>query len=83
MLASIFSAVCIVLLNKTLFATYDFKFPVTLTGWHLCFTAATLVAACRMGRGSEPSIHTTHHTRIHECDWITVEIHECEGIHST
>lgn len=51
MLASIFSAVCIVLLNKTLFVTYDFKFPVTLTGWHLCFTAATLVTACRLVGG--------------------------------
>lgn len=48
MIASIMSAVFIVLLNKTLFATYGFSFPVTLTGWHLCFTAGTLWAACRM-----------------------------------
>ena len=48
MLASIFSAVCIVLLNKTLFATYDFKYPVTLTGWHMVFTASTLLIASRM-----------------------------------
>jgi hypothetical protein len=41
-------AECIVLLNKTLFVSYDFKFPVTLTGWHLCFTAATLWTACKM-----------------------------------
>uniref|UniRef100_A0A7S0SRB9 Sugar phosphate transporter domain-containing protein n=1 Tax=Mantoniella antarctica TaxID=81844 RepID=A0A7S0SRB9_9CHLO len=49
MLASIFSAVCIVLLNKSLFVSHHFNFPVTLTGWHMCFTAATLWSACKLG----------------------------------
>ena len=45
--ASIFAAVFIVLLNKALFATYGFTFPVTLTGWHMVFTSATLWTAWR------------------------------------
>ena len=60
-------AVCIVLLNKTLFVSYDFKFPVTLTGWHMCFTAATLWTACKMARGAPTYflVHTPLRARGH------------------
>ena len=48
MSASIFAAVFIVLLNKALFTTYGFTFPVTLSGWHMVFTSATLWTACKL-----------------------------------
>lgn len=49
MTISILSAVCIVLLNKSLFDVHGFVYPVTLTGWHMCFTTLTLRAAVILG----------------------------------